>query len=118
MQKAFQWIVPALLKAAAPEPAKAEAAPDWQCYTGRYRSAWGDSQVLVYKGELVLITPSEADPLAGMTKLKPVAEHTFRMETKEHFGSTGELAIFEMDEAGKVIRLQTGNSYTIPIAEW
>jgi hypothetical protein len=74
--------------------------------------------VLVYNGELVIITPSEADPLAGMTKLKPVAEHTFRMETKEHFGSTGELAIFEMDAAGKVIRLQTGNSYTTPIAAW
>lgn len=118
MQKAFQWIVPALLKAVAPEPATQAAAPEWQQYTGRYRSAWGDLQVLVYNNELVMIHPMDPDPLAGMIKLKPVAEHTFRMETKEHFGSNGELAVFELDDAGKVIRLHTGNTYTTPIAEW
>jgi len=117
IQKIYQWIVPALIKAAAEKkPATSDTA--WDRYTGRYRSAWGDLQVLVYNDELVMIGPSEAEPLVGMTKLKPVAEHTFRMETKEHFGSNGELAIFEMDAAGKVIRLHTGNTYTTPIAEW
>ncbi len=118
MQKAFQWIVPALIKAAKPEAATQEALAEWQRYTGRYRSAWGDLQVLVYKDELVMISPSDPDPMAGMTKLKPVAEQTFRMETKEHFGSSGELATFELDDAGKVIRLHAGNTYTTPIAEW
>lgn len=118
MQKAFQWIVPALIKAAKPEAATPEALAEWQRYTGRYRSAWGDLQVLIYKDELVMIAPADADPLAGMTKLKPVAEQTFRMETKEHFGSNGELATFEVDDAGKVIRLHAGNTYTTPIAEW
>lgn len=118
MQKAFQWIVPALLKAAAPTAEPTAAQPEWQQYVGRYRSAWGDLQVMVYNNELVMITPSAPDPLVGMTKLKPVAAHTFRMESKEHFGSNGELAIFELDDSGKVVRLNTGNTYTTPIAEW
>lgn len=118
MQKAFEWVVPALINAKAPAAPPSQASPEWARYTGRYRSAWGDSQVLVYKDDLVIITPSAPDPLAAMTKLVPVADHTFRMETKERFGANGELAIFEVDETGKVIRLHTGNSYTTPIDEW
>lgn len=118
MQKAFEWVVPALIKAKASTAPTSQASPEWARYTGRYRSAWGDSQVLVYKDELVIITPSAPDPLAAMTKLVPVAEHTFRMETKERFGANGELAIFELDETGKVVRLHTGNSYTTPIDDW
>jgi CubicO group peptidase (beta-lactamase class C family) len=117
-QKIFQWIVPALLGAVAAEVAPQETPAAWQQYTGRYRSAWGDLQVLVYNDELVMIAPADPDPLAGMTKLKPVAEHTFRMETKERFGSTGELAIFEFDEQGTVSRLRAGNTYTTPVAAW
>ena len=118
MDKAFQWVVPALLKAAAP---KAEGAPvpdGWQRYIGRYRNPWGDSQVMIYQNELVIIFPMEPDPLAGMIKLKPVNTHVFRMETKEHFASNGELATFELEETGKVTRLKLGNVYTYPIANW
>ncbi|MCB0084136.1 MAG: serine hydrolase, partial [Caldilineaceae bacterium] len=118
MQKAFQWIVPALLKAAKPEPTPQEAPQAWERYTGRYRSAWGDLQVLIYNDELVAIAPTAPDPLASMIKLKPVSEHTFRMETKERFGSTGELAVFALDDSGKVCRLHTGNTYMTPIAQW
>lgn len=118
VDKVFQWIVPALLKAAAPKPKLGKAEAAWQAYVGRYRNPWGDSQVLIYNGELVLFAPAEPDPLAGMVKLKPVADHTFRMETKEHFGSHGELAVFEVDESGKVVHLTLGNTYTYPVAEW
>lgn len=118
MEKAFQWVVPALVKAAAPKPKAGKAEAAWQRYVGLYRSAWGDSQVLIYNGELVIIASAEPDPLAGMVKLKPVADHTFRMETKEHFGSNGELAVFELDEAGNVARLKVGNGYTYPLVEW
>jgi D-alanyl-D-alanine carboxypeptidase len=118
MEKAFQWLVPALLKAAAPESKVLKAKERWQTYVGRYRNPWNDSQVLIYQDELVLIHPMEADPMASMVKLKPVTEHTFRMETKDRFGSNGELAIFELDPAGKVERLILGNIYTYPVAEW
>ncbi len=116
--KLFQWVVPALLKAAAPKSKATKVAAIWQSYVGRYRSAWGDTQVLIYQDELVLIAPSEPDPLAGMVKLKPVAAHTFRMETKERFGSNGEVAVFDLDETGKVTRLRLANTETYPIADW
>jgi CubicO group peptidase (beta-lactamase class C family) len=118
MDKAFQWLAPALLKAAAPKTEAATTVVEWQRYLGRYRNPWGDGQVMIYQGELVLIAPTEPDPLVGMIKLKPVNTHIFRMETKEHFGSNGELAIFELDESGKVTRLRLGNVYTYPVASW
>ena len=65
-----------------------------------------------------MIYPFEPEPLNSMTKLKPVAAHTFRMETSERFGSNGELAVFELDNTGKVSRLHTGNTYMDPIDEW
>lgn len=118
MDKAFQWLAPALLKAAAAKTEAATTVVEWQRYLGRYRNSWGDGQVMLYQGELVLIAPTEPDPLVGMIKLKPVNTHTFRMETKEYFGSNGELAIFELDESGKVTRLRLGNVYTYPVASW
>ncbi len=118
IDKIFQWLVPAILKAAAPTPAADTQAERWQPYVGRYRNPWGDSQVLIYNGELIIIYPAEPDPLAGMTKLKPVAEHTFRIESKERFDTHGELAHFALDETGHVISLQLGHVYTYPVPEW
>jgi CubicO group peptidase (beta-lactamase class C family) len=118
MDKLFQWVAPALIKAAAAKPAAAATAEEWQRYVGRYRNSWGDGQVIIYQDELVLIAPGEPDPLAGITKLKPIGPHTFRIETKEHFASNGELAVFEVDAAGNVTRLKLGNVYTYPVASW
>ena len=119
VEKLFQWVVPPIVAAAAQAGGKAPSPVEaWQAYTGRYRNAWGDSQVLIYEGELAIVFPADPDPVAGMVKLKPVGPHTFRMETKEHFDSKGELAVFEVDASGKVVRLTTGNSYTVPVADW
>ena len=122
IEKAFQWVVPPVVAAAqagAKPAAKAGAAEEqWQAYTGRYRSQWGDSQVLIYGGELVIVYPTDPDPLAGMAKLKPQGPHTFRIATKEHFDNNGELAVFELDASGKVVRLKAGNSYAEPVPGW
>jgi hypothetical protein len=53
-----------------------------------------------------------------MVTLTPVGEHTFRIETEENFGSEGELAIFEMDASGKVVRLVMGNGYVDAVDQW
>ena len=118
IDKIFQWIVPAILKAAAPTPAAETETANWQPYVGRYRNPWGDSQVLIYNGELVIIYPADPEPLASMTKLKPVAAHTFRMESKDRFGAQGELAHFVLDETGHVTSLQLGHVYTYPVTAW
>jgi CubicO group peptidase (beta-lactamase class C family) len=117
-EKAFQWVAPAILKAATPEPKSAEPDPSWQCYVGKYRNAWADLQVLILNGGLVMMDPSQADPTAAVTQLVPVAQHTFRIEAQDGFGSHGELVVFEMDDAGKVQRVKTGQNYTYPIEEW
>jgi hypothetical protein len=50
--------------------------------------------------------------------LHPVAEHTFRLETKDGFGAHGEPVVFELDDAGRVSRLKIGENYTFPVSEW
>lgn len=105
-EKAFQWVAPAILEATWPQP---QAAPSgWQLYVGKYRSAWGDSQVLWLEGGLVVMDPSLADPLPTLVHLVPVGEHSFRMESKNGFGSNGELLRFELDPQGQVVRMITG----------
>jgi len=117
VEKAFQWVAPAILKAVKPET-KPEAQPDWLRYVGKYRNGWGDLQVLILNGELVAIDPSLPDPTYAVTKLIPVAEHTFRIENKDGYSSNGELAVFELDDEGKVKRVKIGYNYTYPVAEW
>jgi hypothetical protein len=53
-----------------------------------------------------------------MVRFKPHGPRTFRIETNEHFGNNGELAVFELDESGKVVRLTMGNSYSHPVPAW
>lgn len=119
MEKAVKWVAPALAKAA-----KATAStpfdPAWERYFGKYRSIWGDMQILRYKDRLAAVNPNLPDPMMGMVTLRPVegAEHTFRIETEENFGSEGELAVFELDESGKVSRVFMGNVYTEPVDSW
>ncbi|MCY4373319.1 MAG: serine hydrolase [Spirochaetaceae bacterium] len=115
--RAFQWVLPAVARAA-PEPRPATPDPGWQRYVGRYRDAWSDTQVLVHNGELVAVDPSADDPLETRATLTPVAEHTFRYESGNGFRSRGELAVFEVDDAGRVQRLKLDENYTYPVPDW
>jgi hypothetical protein len=47
------------------------------------------------------LDPSQPDPMLGVTWLHPVAEHAFRSETKNGFGSNGEPVVFEMGGDGR-----------------
>ena len=42
----------------------------------------------------------------------------FRFESADGSGPVGELAVFELDAAGKVRRLKYGENYTYPVAAW
>jgi D-alanyl-D-alanine carboxypeptidase len=113
----FEWVAPAIVQATAPA-AKAGLPAGWERYVGKYRSAGADTQVLVLDGSLALIDPSVPDPTLGITRLRPIAEHTFRMETTEGYASNGELAVFELDAGGRVCRVKIGENYTEAIADW
>jgi CubicO group peptidase (beta-lactamase class C family) len=116
MDKAFDWVggaITTVLKPAAPT-----ADPGWQRYVGRYRNVWGDLQVLVRGGELIVIGPAGPDPLLIYSTPKPVGERTFRVETKDGYGIPGELAAFELDAAGRVTRVRMGENYADRIESW
>jgi CubicO group peptidase (beta-lactamase class C family) len=114
--KAFQWVAPAIARAAAPPPA-ARPDPAWQRYVGRYRSPWGDSQVLVHEGGLLMLDPSQPDPLPTASRLVPAGEHAFRIDTEDGYGSHGELVVFELD-GDRVRRVRVGENFTYPVPGW
>ncbi len=117
VEKAFQWVAPAVMEAVAVEESKVAPA-EWRRYTGKYRNDWGDTQILILDGELVMLSPMLPDPTPDMTKLVQVSEHTFRMESPMGYGSPGELLVFELDEKGKVKRVKTGAGYIHPVEDW
>jgi D-alanyl-D-alanine carboxypeptidase len=116
VDKAFEWVAPTIARAMAPLPPVAD--PGWQRYVGRYRNQWGDAQVLVIGGRLTIIGPNLPDPMWAPGTLVPIGEHTFRLETKDGYGSHGERVVFEMDAAGKVARLTIGYNHILPVSEW
>src|SRR5262245_22216241 len=116
MDKAFEWVGGAITSALKPAPPTAD--PGWQRYVGRYRNVWGDLQVLVRGGELIVIGPAGPDPLMVYSTLKPIGEHAFRVETKDGYGIPCELAVFEVDAAGHVTRVRMGENYTERIESW
>ncbi len=112
VDRAFQWVAPALSRAAAPPAALLEPDPGWERYVGLYRGPWRDIQVMVHNGRLVAIGPTEPDPLATMSALVPVAEHTFRIEGGDPSGCHGEHAVFTPGPDGRAARVTIGVNYT------
>ncbi|MCL4262568.1 MAG: beta-lactamase family protein [Anaerolineae bacterium] len=119
-EKLFAWVVPPLLAAIRPSPTPAQPDPAWQRYVGKYRDAWGDMQILLHKGALTAVDPSQPDPLLATIQFVPVGEHTFRMETENSFLAPGELAIFEVEAEGdgRVTRVRLGNTFMERVEGW
>jgi D-alanyl-D-alanine carboxypeptidase len=116
-EKAFQWVAPAILKVVVPA-APPGPPPGWERYAGRYRSPWGDVQVLVVEGRLAMIDPSLPDPMLVVTWLHPVSEHAFRSETKNGFGSHGEPVVFSLTADGRVARVKVGENFLTSVSDW
>jgi hypothetical protein len=58
------------------------------------------------------------DPMLAPATLVPAGEHTFRIDTKDGYGSHGELVVFELDASGTVARVKVGANYTLPVEAW
>ena len=117
VDKAMEWLAPALAQAAQPAAAPLGAA-DLARYTGRYRNFWGDAQVLIHDGQLVAFNPSLLDPMPGLVTLTPVGEHSFRMASPDGYSSHSEVMVFELDDQGRVTRVKVGDTYSYPVAAW
>ena len=109
--KAFDWIAPAIVNATATPKPPAKADATWTPYVGTYRSRGGERQVMILNEELVVISLLSDNPMAGKSVLRPIGDHTFKIEGTGG-GPHGELARFELDAAGNVTRLYMGVNYS------
>ena len=103
-QTAYDVVAPAVKKALDdPKGAKAHVTA-FARYAGRYDN-WlaGEANVFPWDDGLALLpTPSEK-PLEALVKLKPAGEHRFRRIRDD--GELGEEIRFEVDAAGRSVRL-------------
>lgn len=113
LKQIFTLLAPAIKKAVAPTPVVAQADPEWNKFVGTYRDPWGDSEVLVMNGELVMIDPTADDPKESLLKLLPAGKNKFKIEAESFTsGEIGEFVIFELGPDGKATRMKFGENYT------
>ena len=112
LDKAFEWVAPALAAARAEKEKPAVWSSDWDIYLGTYRRRSGDTAVLRQENDLVILSPLSEDPNGSKGVLKPTdTPHVFRLES-DGFGAHGELVRFEVSDAGEVTRIFVGVNYS------
>lgn len=116
VNRIYADLIPAVLKAMKPAEKKLEPKPEWSQYTGRYRTMWGDTDVLIMDGELKVVDAESDDPKASMQRLIPLADGVFKIEGPSGGTSVGEKARFLRDSNGKVTKLQMGWSISDRVA--
>ncbi len=112
LDKAFEWVAPALAAARGEKEKPAIWSSDWEIYLGTYRRRSGETAVLRQENELVVLSPLSEDPRGSQGVLKPTdTPHVFRLES-DGFGAHGELVRFEVNDAGEVTRIFVGVNYS------
>jgi D-alanyl-D-alanine carboxypeptidase len=106
----FTTLNPVITRETEPARTPATPSPAWQVYVGTYTGPkwFDDLQVMVLSGQLTMVSPGSDSPWGDRVVLRPVAADTFRMQGG---WATGELAKFELDAGGRVVRLLAGNVY-------
>jgi D-alanyl-D-alanine carboxypeptidase len=117
VDKVFQWVAPALVRAAKAPSGPIAVDPRWSGYAGRYRNPWSDLQVAVIGADLVAFDPSLADPLPGLITLRPLGPGAFRIDCADGFASKGERAAFT-GPAERATGVILGQSRFEHIAHW
>jgi len=111
----FTVLAPAIKKAVPAIAKTTQADPEWSKYAGKYRSPWGDSEIVLVNGELVMIDPTSDNPMETMVRLVPQGNNKFKIttESQNYGGAVGEIVSFELGPDGKAARMKTGDSYTL-----
>ena len=111
-ERAYKMVAPAILRAVKPPEVVKPADPAWQVYVGTYTDPWGwDTKIFIRNNQLVMYGynyPPEEDPEQSLSILTPEGPHSFRDQ------NNGERVIFEVDDAGAVVRVKTGENYIYP----
>ncbi|MGH9840180.1 MAG: serine hydrolase [Blastocatellia bacterium] len=113
----FTVLAPAIRKANPAIAKNTQADPEWSKYVGKYRSPWGDSEVMVVNNELVMMDPTSDNPLETMVRLVAQGNNRFKIttENQNYGGAVGEIVSFELGPDGKIARMKTGDNYTFRV---
>ena len=106
VDQAYKLVLPELIKATA--EATADAHPVWRKYVGDYESEWVMQKVVIRDGQLQLIYLDDID--GKPTLLEPTDDET--VFVLQQSGQSNETLRFELDEAGKVVKLWERNEYS------
>ncbi|MGH9720860.1 MAG: serine hydrolase domain-containing protein [Bryobacteraceae bacterium] len=110
VEKAFAILAPVIARATeVPKPGTKPNAT-WEMYTGTYVWKHSESRVMILNGELTVVVPDAENPWESRIRLEPLSPHTFLMKGG---ASTGEIARFEVDAAGRVTRMWAGDYYRL-----
>ena len=113
VKQIYAWLAPAIKKAATPMPGVVQPDPEWSKFVGTYRDPWGDYEVLMLKGELVMIDPTVDDPKESLLKLIPAGKNTFKVVAETfNYAEIGEFVVFEPGPDGNAARMKVGENYT------
>lgn len=105
-ERLFDWIAPAVEKAAAGIPCP-DPDPAWGNYVGLYRNIWRDGLVIVLGGRLMFIDDiHQPNPLPDACVLEPLGGNRFRMEGGGDL-PIGEVYEFETGADGRAAALRT-----------
>ncbi len=112
LNKAFEWVAPALAASRAEKEEPAVWSSDWDIYLGTYRRRNGDTAVLRQENDLVILSPLSEDPSGSKGVLKPTdTPHVFRL-VSDGYGAHGELVRFDVNDAGEVTQVFVGVNYS------
>ena len=106
----FATLNPVVTRATEPARPPTTPSPAWQVYVGAYTGPkwFDDLQIMILDGQLTMVSPGSDTPWADRVILRPAGADTFRMQGG---WAAGELAKFELDAEGRVVRLLAGNVY-------
>lgn len=113
VKQVFALLAPAIKKATAPTPLVAQPDPSWSNFVGTYRDPWGDTEIVILNGELVMMDPRQDDPKGSLIKLTPIEKNKFKAVPENFsYGEIGEFVSFELGADGKAVRMKVGENYT------
>jgi len=109
-QTAFKILAPAVAEALRGSEKAEWIDPKLKAFVGRYQN-WlaGESVVLPWKGDLAVLELPTDDPLSSLTPLKHIEGAVFRRRRDDK--TLGEEIVFELDDAGGVIRMWRHSNY-------
>jgi len=110
-QGAYDIIAPVIADVLKSPSEGKEPDPELVKFTGTYSSSpWGgETEVLIWKGNLCTVSFPNSSPVSGITKYKHIEGNTFRRIRDD--GELGEEIVFETDSEGNVTKMRRNSQY-------